>query len=284
MKTGSFALAVAFAFCLTGCDAVSDNSSPSQNESASEATKTESVDNISEENESAQSEQFSLLGVWEDGQGQVSFNGHLAYIGDGAIPYFYTVVEEGANSGTIKFEETGGELQYKFDDSGNLLIGEGDLSAKRISDNPEDCTDRIVKLPIGEKYTGDDMSLSFDSAEWVESFEAPYRKDNNTFSPLDDIEGESYLLVQGQIESKFASSFHLGSEVTAKVLIDGEHFVEAHITNGEVGMIEPLSGENLFIYCSLSKEAQEKIKSAVLYLSFAEASPTGQLFVTPLIG
>mgnify|MGYP006905530607 CR=1 FL=1 len=102
-------------------------------------------------------------------------------------------------------------MSFEFDDP-DTLIGENgsDKPAKRISDNPYDEMPRRIILPLGEDYSGDDMAVSLESVEWKESFEIRNRKHDYALNSEDDVPGESYLLVQGEMESRFPSSVHLG--------------------------------------------------------------------------
>ena len=125
----------------------------------------------------------------------------------------------------LSFDESGGELSFEFDDP-DTLIGENgsDKPAKRISDNPYDEMPRRIILPLGEDYSGDDMAVSLESVEWKESFEIRSRKHDYALNSEDDVPGESYLLVQGEMESRFPSSVHLGSDAYAAILINNKYF------------------------------------------------------------
>lgn len=286
-------LVTVLAFCVSGClDGCSSsqevNSGLNAQEQAAKSDEVASSDASEDVEVSQDTSELNgadeLVGIWDDGYNEVMFDGKLAYLGDGEIPSLYTVRAVEGNSITLSFDESGGELSFEFDDP-DTLIGENgsDKPAKRISDNPYDEMPRRIILPLGEDYSGDDMAVSLESVEWKESFEIRSRKHDYALSSEDDVPGESYLLVQGEMESRFPSSAHLGSDAYAAILINNKYFIRASISNGEAAFIEPLSKENLAIYCSLSEEAKASIESAVLYLSFADAGEMGQLFVTPLI-
>ncbi len=286
-------LVTVLAFCVSGClDGCSSsqevNSGLNAQEQAAKSDEVASSDASEDVEVSQDTSELNgadeLVGIWDDGYNEVMFDGKLAYLGDGEISSLYTVRAVEGNSITLSFDESGGELSFEFDGP-DTLIGENgsDKPAKRISDNPYDEMPRRIILPLGEDYSGDDMAVSLESVEWKESFEIRSRKHDYALNSEDDVPGESYLLVQGEMESRFPSSVHLGSDAYAAILINNKYFIRASISNGEAAFIEPLSKENLAIYCSLSEEAKASIESAVLYLSFADAGEMGQLFVTPLI-
>lgn len=282
-------LAICLVGCLYGCGSgQKTNPVPDAQEQAVESDGDESS-NIGEDEGASQNNSElnyadELVGIWNDGNGKLMFDGRLVYLGNGEIPFLYTISAEDGNSITLSFDEADGELKLEFEGPDTLIAQSGpDQPAKKASDNPNDEMPRRVILPLGESYSGEDMSISLDSVEWTESFEIRHRRHDYALNSEDDIPGESYLLVQGEMESKFPSAVHLGTKAKAAILINGKYFVDASISNGESAYIEPLSKENLAIYCSLTEEAKANIESAVLYLSFAEVGEMGQLFVTPLI-
>ena len=268
----SFVAALAFCVsgCLCGCSSNQEVDSgldvqeqAAENDEAASSDANENVEVSPDASELNGADE--LVGIWDDGYSEVMFDGKLAYLGDGEIPSLYTVRAVDGNSIILSFDESGGELNFEFDGPDTLIVeNDSDRPAKRISDNPNDEMPRRIILPLGEDYSGDDMAVSLESVEWKESFEIRSRKHDYALNSEDDVPGESYLLVQGEMESRFPSSVHLGSDAYAAILVNNKYFIRASISNGEAAFIEPLSKENLAIYCSLSEEAKASIESAVL--------------------